>query len=107
MIKLIFIDIAAHYSEGTMLEAVRSKISAADKNSVFKVIHNYLLSPIKSGLGGFAGFFSILIATKFLGYVIGTQPVFEITMDDVLLSLIGFLLIFLIRLLENIRIDRD
>jgi len=97
----------AHYFEGKMLEAVRSKIDSADKNLIFKVIHTYFLSPVKSGLGGFAGFFSILIATKFLGYAIGTQQIFEITIDDVLLSLVGFLLIFLIRLLENIKTNRD
>ncbi len=57
----------------------------------------------KSGMAGFAGFFSILIFTKLIASWIGTVDVFYVNFDDVLLSSIGFVLIALIKILENFK----
>lgn len=91
-----------------MLQAVRNKTPISEsKNTIGKFLKLYFILPVKSGLAGFAAFFSILVATKFLGYLLGTQPTFDIILDDVFLSLIGFVLIFLIRILENIKEEKN
>ncbi len=63
----------------------------------------YFFIPAKAGIFGFITFFVILSATKYLSYLIGTQSSFSIMIDDVLLSSIGFLLAFLIKILENLK----
>jgi hypothetical protein len=68
-----------------------------------ELMKKYFFIPIKAGIFGFIGFFVILSATKYLGYLIGTQSNFSIMMDDVLLSSIGFLLAFLIKILGNFK----
>jgi len=68
-----------------------------------KFLSNYILKPIFSGLWGFAFFLLMLISLKYLGSVIGPMKNFKMDFEDVLFSLIGFLLIFLIKLLENIK----
>lgn len=87
-----------------MLETLREKsaISHEEKN-IGKLLNSFFLLPLKSGLTGFAVFFTILVATKFLGFLLGSQPTFQIVLDDVFLSLIGFVLFFLIRFLENLK----
>jgi len=63
----------------------------------------YFFIPTKAGIFGFITFFAILSVTKYLSYLIGTQLNFDIMIDDVLLSSIGFLLAFLIKILENLK----
>ncbi len=58
---------------------------------------------LKAGLFGFSIFFTVLIFTKYLGFLIGTQPTFEMSMEDVYFSSIGFLLMALIKFLEEIK----
>ncbi|PIQ10452.1 MAG: hypothetical protein COW71_02630 [Ignavibacteriales bacterium CG18_big_fil_WC_8_21_14_2_50_31_20] len=64
---------------------------------------NHFLEPIKSGLFGFAIFITILIIVKLFSYLIGSYNYFAIEITDVQLSLIGFVLLFLIRFLENFK----
>lgn len=87
-----------------MLQAVKEKSEIVGrKNRLGNFISQFIIAPFKSGLAGFAAFFSILVFTKALGYMLGTQTTFEIVLDDVFLSAIGFVLVFLIRLLENVK----
>ncbi|MFH1195174.1 MAG: hypothetical protein V1720_05650 [bacterium] len=71
--------------------------------SLKQIFRNFILLPIKSGLFGFLTFISILIATKYFSYLVGVDANFTIEIDDVYLSLIGFVLLFLIRFLENFK----
>ncbi|MBU0561475.1 MAG: hypothetical protein KJ799_05620 [Bacteroidetes bacterium] len=64
---------------------------------------NYVLYPLRSGLFGFSTFFAVLIFTKLLSYWIGTYEEFVVDLDDVFLSSIGFVLVFLIKFLENFK----
>lgn len=64
---------------------------------------SFLFQPLLHGVGGFFLFFSILLLTKALAYWLGTQPSFKIEMEDVILSLVGFILLGLIRILDNFR----
>ena len=76
-------------------------------NNVGRVTRDYVFIPIKSGIFGFATFFTILVITKLLSYGIGTAEYFLIDAYDVLLSGIGFILVFLIRFLENFKEKSD
>jgi hypothetical protein len=55
-------------------------------------IKTFLLNPLKSGMGGFAAFFVLLLLTKTLGYLFGIQPEFDFSFTDVVFSLTGFVL---------------
>lgn len=72
------------------------------QNQIIVKLRHFLLEPVSAGLFGFALFFSILLITKLAATFIGTFPSFQVDFGDVTLSLIGFLLMFLIKLLENI-----
>lgn len=81
--------------------AYREAESASTKKN--SLLMNYVINPIKSGIFGFSAFFSILLVTKLFSYWIGTYDEFAIDLDDVLLSVIGFILVFLIKFLENFK----
>jgi len=80
-----------------------SRIKSVNGN----LISMYVFNPIKSGLFGFAAFFSILLVTKLMSFWIGTYDEFIVDIDDVLLSVIGFILVFLIKFLENFKQNED
>lgn len=87
-------------------------VNAAKETSGIKPVNgnlmgNYVFNPIRSGLFGFAAFFSILLVTKLISYWIGTTSEFVVDIDDVLLSSIGFILVFLIKFLENFNNNED
>ncbi len=80
-----------------------SKIALKFSSETTRLISLMIWEVFKSGLFGFSLFFTVLIFTKYLGFLIGTQQTFSMNMDDVLLSSIGFLLMALIKLLEEIK----
>ena len=63
----------------------------------------FVVSPIKNGFVGYFTFLFVLVATKYFSFLIGNQQQFKIEAGDALLSLVGFVLFFLIRLLENLK----
>jgi len=71
--------------------------------SILESIMRLVLYPLKSGIIGFSMFFTFILATKFISSVIGTVIEFTVVLDDLLISLIGFVLLFLIRFLENFK----
>jgi hypothetical protein len=71
-------------------------------NFLFR-LKDYVLGPFMAGLVGFISFYFILIITKFLSYILGTHDSMALEWDDALLSSIGFILVFLIRFLENFK----
>jgi hypothetical protein len=72
-----------------------------NRTNLFYAVKDYVLSPLVAGLFGFFAFFCILIVTKFFSYIIGTYENVALDWDDAFLSSIGFILVFLIRFLEN------
>jgi len=71
--------------------------------AILDFMAKFVASPIKNGFVGYLTFFFVLAATKYFSYLIGNQQQFKIEEGDALLSLVGFALFFLIRLLENLK----
>ncbi len=87
-----------------MKDAVSSLVSnRGEKGISHSFIRDFIFLPVRSGLFGFLAFFAILTAAKFLGYLIGSVSMFKIDIEDVGLSFLGFVLVFLIRILENFK----
>jgi hypothetical protein len=63
----------------------------------------YIFYPIRAGLFGFSLFFTTIFISKYLGYIVKNSPEFIIDISDVLLSLLGFILLWLIKFLESFK----
>ena len=63
----------------------------------------FFIIPVRSGLYGFAAFFTILIFAKAFWFMLGYLDLFSVTTDDVILSFIGFAIIFIVRFLQNFK----
>jgi putative Mn2+ efflux pump MntP len=81
-------------------------VTFQDSNK-YKNIKSLILVPCQSGLFGFAVFFSIILFSKFISYIIGIMPALYVEMPDIYLSIIGFVLLFLISLLKYISSIRE
>ncbi len=64
---------------------------------------SFFFQPFLHGVGGFFLFLSILLLTKLLAFWLGTQNSFRIETEDAILSSVGFILLSLIRLLDNFK----
>lgn len=64
-------------------------------------IHQFVLMPLLAGLFGYAIFFTILLICKWLGCIIDTTQTFSVDTVDLLIGMVGFVLLFMVRVLEN------
>ncbi len=64
-------------------------------------IFHQLLVAIIAGVAGFSAFLTTIILIKFFNHLLGYLSFFSIDTNDLLLSSIGFLCLFLISLLDN------
>ncbi len=71
--------------------------------AINQILLNYFILPLKSGLYGFAAFFTLLIVVKTVVSLIGSGEEFIVNTGDVLQSSLGFVLVFVIRLVQNIK----
>lgn len=88
------------------MEEINSRtdlIIAETKNKIWSFILNFIFKPALGGIWGFIFFLSVLVVTKFLGCCVGTIEKFNIELEDYYLALLGFVLVFLIKVLENFR----
>jgi len=67
----------------------------------FEILKEYFLLPAWGGLLGFALFFSLLILLKIFSYIIESQSDLTVDLTDILISFIGFILLFSVRFLEK------
>ena len=87
-----------------MKEATLSKLHIkTGGNILYYYLISFFFKPIVSGLYGFAAFFTVLIFTKGITYLLGFSEQYIIGSDDVLFSILGFVLVFLIKLFEIIK----
>ena len=84
---------------GVVLTKVR--VENKSKENIGLLFQKYFLVPITRGIFGYIGFFTLLILSKYLGYLIGNRPTFQIDFTDFLLSLLGFVFIFVVKLRET------
>jgi uncharacterized membrane protein len=61
----------------------------------------FCLYPIRHGFLGFVIFLAVLLSTKLFAMTFGIHKYSILETEDLLLSIIGFVTFFLIRLLEN------
>jgi len=66
-------------------------------------IKSFLLIPIKMGFLSFSILFSIIIFVKLINYLATTESIFVISIYDIMISIIGFGLGFLLELSLQIR----
>jgi hypothetical protein len=84
---------------GVVLTKVR--VENKSKENIGLLFQKYFLVPITRGIFGYIGFFTLLILSKYLGYLIGNRATFQIDFTDFLLSLLGFVFIFVVKLRET------
>lgn len=66
----------------------------------------YIFYPIRAGLFGFSLFFTTIFISKYIGFLVKNSEEFSVDINDVILSLLGFVLLGLIKLLENIKPEK-
>jgi len=86
---------------GVVVSKVR--IEKENKISFNEPFRKYIFKPLASGILGYLGFFTILIISKYLGYLIGNRPSFQVDITDFLLSLLGFTFLFIVKFKENVK----
>ncbi len=86
--------------KGVIVHSARTKVL---NSVIIQVLINYLFLPLKSGLFGFAAFFTLLIVAKTVVSLLGYSNGFIVNTGDVLQSSLGFVLVFVIRLVQNIK----
>jgi len=73
-----------------------------NKSQLFIRLAKYLTSPIVAGFYGFALVFSVNLILKLLSLLLGINKPFNLDFIDVMISSIGFLLMFLINIRRNL-----
>lgn len=73
------------------------------KGKVKNLLNRFVWQPLKSGLLGFTAFFTVLVITKLLSYLIGTRESFVIEVEDLTVSFIGFILLYLFTFVEQFK----
>lgn len=85
-----------------MRGVIVTKVRVEDKkNSITEVFQKYFFKPLTGGVLGYLGFFSLLITSKYLGFLIGNRTSFQVDSIDFMLSLLGFAFIFVVKLKDN------
>jgi len=84
---------------GAVITKVR--VEKEKKINISGFLRKYILLPLTGGIIGYLGFFTLLIIFKYLGYLVGNRISFQIDFIDLLLSLLGFVFIFVVKLKEN------
>ncbi|MBK7104720.1 MAG: hypothetical protein IPH62_05500 [Ignavibacteriae bacterium] len=59
-------------------------------NNSVQNIKTYLINPLSMGLAGFTAFFSLIVFTNLFSYLFGMSDSFSLEVNDVILSLTGF-----------------
>lgn len=67
------------------------------------ILFNFVLLPGKSGLYGFAAFFTVLVFIKLWIFIAGYNQLFIVDTNDVIISLAGFGVMFLFRLAQSLK----
>ncbi|MFC2102838.1 hypothetical protein ACFLSS_00250 [Bacteroidota bacterium] len=86
--------------KGAIISEPTTKV---EESSTYSFLTSFILEPFKSGLFGFACFFTVLIITKGISYLMGFSTEYIVISEDALFSLLGLVIVFIIKLTENIK----
>jgi len=75
----------------------------AARSDYLRVFNLYFFEPVRFGLFGFSVAFTLILLVKLFAYLVKYDPGFIVGLKDVGLSLIGFLIVFSVRFLQNLR----
>ncbi len=70
--------------------SVETITTTIGRDSFTNDIKTYFLNPLSSGVMGFAAFFSLIFFTKLFSYLFGINDTFGFGINDIILSLTGF-----------------
>ncbi|MBK7379849.1 MAG: hypothetical protein IPJ03_12735 [Ignavibacteriales bacterium] len=82
---------------------IRKSITFPTAGFSMKEIIKPIFSPIIFGIYGFSFLFAFLILGKFISYIIGNSATFSVDLQIVATAISGFVLFYLIKLIELIR----
>jgi len=86
------------------ISSVQEKVhSGISVNLKSPFLLRFIYYPLRAGLFGFSLFFTTIFISKYVGYLVKNTQIFKIDINDVILSLLGFILLGLIKFLENIK----
>lgn len=71
--------------------------------SLAQTLRDFIIQPVKAGLIGFVTFISILISIKYISSLLNVNENFFVDLDDIYVSFVGFVLMFLVRFIENFK----
>ncbi len=86
--------------KGAILSKSHTK---TEGNILYYYLISFFFKPFVSGLYGFAAFFTVLIFTKGITYLFGFTEQHIVSSDDAMFSILGFVLVFLIKLFDSIK----
>jgi hypothetical protein len=81
----------------------KSRVDKEKKINLILFLQKNLIKPFTFGLIGYFGFLTLLIISKYLGFIIGNSTSFQIDSIDFLISAMGFAFIFITKLKESTR----
>ena len=83
------------------IQSTKNETIAEDKSQFLMALKKYLIAPFKAGFYGFTLVFSVILLLRLLSFLLGINDVFNLDLIDVILSSVGFFLLFLIYILKN------
>lgn len=72
-------------------------------NAARKVFILFFLGTLRGGILGFAFFFTFLILTKIMVYALSSSVVFNVSLKEIVISAIGFIIFALINFLSILK----
>ncbi len=68
-----------------------------------KIGHDYIVVPFEIGLYGFAAAFTLIIFTRLFAFIVGIFETFQVTINDFLTALWGFVFISFVTVIKHFR----
>lgn len=86
-----------------MIKFKTSSIKFSNEKELFQFTKKYFLHPFNEGVFGFSIFLIILFVGNYLTYLTGVENKVNISSNDVLLSTLGFICLFLLDILKHFK----
>jgi hypothetical protein len=83
------------------ISSTNHKNVVENKSQFLISLKKYLISPIEAGFYGFALVFSVILTLKLLLFLFRINQVFNLEIMDIMLSSVGFFLMYLIDIRNN------